>query len=56
MASTQNINCRGNYCLEQRRYREHRDHMAYLNSQHGEAYHATPFLAILLRSSQLFLE
>lgn len=38
MASTQNINCRGNYCLEQRRYREHRDHMAYLNSQHGEAY------------------
>ena len=38
MASTQNINCRGNYCLQQRCFRDIRDYTSYVNSQYGHAY------------------
>jgi hypothetical protein len=39
MASTRNINTRGNYYLENKRYMESNNHILYKNSQNGEAYH-----------------
>ena len=38
MASTQNINTPGNYCLEQRQYSRFADYALYANSQYGAAY------------------
>jgi hypothetical protein len=38
MASTRNKNTRGNYCLEQREYRESSGYTLYPNSQYGAAY------------------
>ena len=47
MASTRNNNCRGDYCLQQRSYREGRDYTSYTNSQYGSAYNiAIPCLGI----------
>ena len=47
MASTRNNNCLGNYCLQQREYRENRDYTSYSNSQYGQAYDpAIPCLGI----------
>jgi len=38
MASTRNKNTHGNYCLEQREYRESSGYTLYPNSQYGAAY------------------
>ena len=38
MASTRNINTRGNYCLQQRQYQESEKHLLYQNSAGGFAY------------------
>jgi len=38
MASTRNINTPGNYCLEQREYKNMEQYTLYKNSQYGEAY------------------
>ena len=38
MASTRNINTPGNYCLEQREYRQFENYTLYPNSQYGAAY------------------
>jgi hypothetical protein len=41
MASTRNINTRGNYYLENKQYRDSEKYNLYKNSQHGEAYKTT---------------
>jgi len=41
MASTRNINTRGNYYLENKQYNESEKYILYKNSQHGEAYNTT---------------
>ena len=38
MASTRNRNTPGNYCLEQRQYKESSNYTLYPNSQYGAAY------------------
>jgi hypothetical protein len=38
MASTRNINTRGNYCLQQQAYTHGREYTVYANSAYGEAY------------------
>jgi len=38
MASTRNINTKGNYSLEQRDYRQYENYVLYPNSQYGFAY------------------
>ena len=38
MASTRNINTSGNYCLEQREYKQSENYTLYANSQYGAAY------------------
>jgi hypothetical protein len=38
MASTRNRNTPGNYCLEQREYRQSENYTLYPNSQYGAAY------------------
>jgi hypothetical protein len=38
MASTRNKNTSGNYCLEQREYKEFSNYTLYPNSQYGTAY------------------
>jgi hypothetical protein len=38
MASTRNINTPGNYCLEQREYKQFENYTLYPNSQYGAAY------------------
>ena len=38
MASTRNRNTRGNYCLEQREYKQFENYTLYPNSQYGAAY------------------
>jgi hypothetical protein len=38
MASTRNRNTRGNYCLEQRQYKQFENYTLYPNSQYGAAY------------------
>lgn len=38
MASTRNRNTSGNYCLEQKQYRQFEDYTLYPNSQYGAAY------------------
>ena len=38
MASTRNKNTPGNYCLEQREYKESSNYTLYPNSQYGAAY------------------
>lgn len=38
MASTRNINTPGNYCLEQREYKQSTNYTLYANSQYGAAY------------------
>ena len=38
MASTRNKNTPGNYCLEQREYRNSEQYTLYKNSQYGQAY------------------
>lgn len=38
MASTRNINTPGNYCLEERQYKNYETHTLYVNSSGGEAY------------------
>ncbi len=38
MASTRNKNTPGNYCLEQREYKNSEQYTLYPNSQHGAAY------------------
>jgi len=39
MASTRNVNTPGNYCLEQRQFKESEQYTLYPNSQYGAAYH-----------------
>jgi hypothetical protein len=39
MASTRSKNTPGNYCLEERDYKEARSYLLYPNSQYGTAYH-----------------
>jgi len=47
MASTRNINTKGNYCLQQRSYADSRQYNAYTHSQWGSAVHtAIPCLGI----------
>jgi hypothetical protein len=41
MASTRNRNTPGNYCLEQRQYKESSNYTLYPNSQYGAAYNTT---------------
>ena len=43
MASTRNINTPGNYCLEERQYKDFERHLLYINSSSGEAYGETKF-------------
>ena len=38
MASTRNRNTRGNYCLEQRQFKQFENYTLYPNSQYGAAY------------------
>jgi hypothetical protein len=38
MASTRNNNTPGNYCLQQKSYKEGRDYLAFTNSANGYAY------------------
>jgi len=38
MASTRNINTPGNYCLEQKQYKQFENYTLYSNSQYGAAY------------------
>jgi hypothetical protein len=38
MASTRNRNTRGNYCLEQRQFKQFENYTLYPNSQYGSAY------------------
>jgi hypothetical protein len=38
MASTRNINTPGNYCLEQKQYKNSENYTLYTNSQYGSAY------------------
>jgi hypothetical protein len=48
MASTRNINTPGNYCLENRTYKEAEKYTTYKYSQYGEAYNSQlPGLGLL---------
>ena len=38
MASTRNINTKGNYDLQQKQFQDRNNYFLYNNSQHGEAY------------------
>ena len=52
MASTRNRNTPGNYCLEQREYRQSQNYTLYPNSQYGAAYD-TKFAGVGLNPAQI---